>query len=205
MMKNCVFLFVLAVSLYACEQTDRELPILGETTLDKSTGEVIHYQAPSFSFTSQLGQEFSDVQVKGKVSVVDFFFSSCPTICPQMTNHLKLVQDHFENEDRLRIISYSIDPKYDTPARLAEYADYHGINGDQWALLTGFETDVFEVAKDYKVRAFDDGRDEVPGLIHDGTFVLVDEQRRIRGYYNGLEPSEIDRLIDDIALLLKAM
>ena len=135
--------------------------------------------------------------------MVDFFFTSCPTICPQMTNHLKLVEQAFLQEDRVGIISISIDPKNDTPERLLEYSKNYDINTDRWNLLTGCDDIIFELAKDYKVRAFDDSSEEEINLIHDGTFVLVDGQQRIRGYYNGLEDEDTERLINDIKILLK--
>jgi len=196
----------LIISLLACEnRTSESLPILGETTVDEQTGSLVHYQAPSFSFTDQLNQTISNEDFEGKVYVVDFFFTSCPTICPKMTNHLKRVQDHFEGQTGVGIISYSIDPEYDTPDRLSIYADNYGIDQTKWSLLTGADTEIFELAKDYKVRAFDDSNEEQPNLIHDGTFVLVDDKRRIRGYYNGLVDTEVTRLIDDIELLLKSI
>ncbi|MEM9337113.1 MAG: SCO family protein [Bacteroidota bacterium] len=204
-MKTFSLLLVFTLSLVACDQRmDTSLPILGEPSIDDN-GDLVHYKAPSFSFTDQLNQHVSNEDYDGKVHVVDFFFSTCPTICPVMTGHLRLVQDHFEKEDRLGIISYSIDPKHDTPEQLAAYADRYGVDGSKWALLTGYETDVFELAKDYKVRAFDDSMGGQSNILHDGTFVLIDDQRRIRGYYNGLEKTDVSRLIGDIEQLLKTM
>lgn len=206
-MRLLFLLSILLISSWGCEdhRTSDSLPILGETSVDPSTGSLIYYQAPSFSFIDQLNQGISEEDFEGKVYVVDFFFTSCPTICPQMTNHLKLVQDHFLGEKRLGIISYSIDPKYDTPERLAAYADRYGVDQERWSLLTGYETDVFELAKDYKVSAFDDTMGDERNIIHDGTFVLIDAKRRIRGYYDGLKKAEVKRLIGDIELLLKSM
>ncbi|MEL7001394.1 MAG: SCO family protein [Bacteroidota bacterium] len=116
-MTRIYWLFALLITpFFGCEnRADDALPILGETTVDERTGNIVHYKAPSFSFTNQLEQTISDEDLDGKVYVVDFFFTSCPTICPKMTNHLKRVQDHFEGEEGLGIISYSIDPEYDTP------------------------------------------------------------------------------------------
>jgi protein SCO1/2 len=120
-----------------------------------------------------------------------------------MTKNLKLVEEAYVKEDRLAIISYTIDPVKDTPERLRAYAEDYNIDHDKWALLTGSKELVFELAKDYKVRAFDDSTGEERNLIHDGTFVLIDGQHRIRGYYNGLDQLDTQRLINDIAKLLK--
>ncbi|MEO1053626.1 MAG: SCO family protein [Bacteroidota bacterium] len=206
-MRSFYFVSLLLIaSLLACEnRTGDALPILGETTVDEKTGNVVYYQAPAFSFTDQLNQTISNADFDGKVYVVDFFFTSCPTICPKMTNHLKRVQDHFEDEKGVGIISYSIDPEHDTPERLSAYADHYGIDQAKWSLLTGADTEIFEIAKDYKVMAFDDGTQHQPSLIHDGTFVLVDDKRRIRGYYNGLDDTEVTRLISDIEWLLESI
>jgi len=195
-----------AILLGSCQGPEgRSLPILGENQVDEPTGKEVQYAAPPFQFVDQSNRSISEKSFEGKVQVVDFFFTSCPTICPKMTNHLGKVQDHFQEEDRLAILSFSIDPVHDTPERLMMYADLHGVDPERWSLLTGDETDVFELAKDYKVMAFDDSMKGEANLIHDGTFVLVDNQRRIRGYYNGLEETEVDRLINDVKRLLKSI
>ena len=206
-MSKLITLLVVSVFLFgSCRDSgERSLPILGEKQMDMATGEEVEYRAPAFQFVNQSNESISEKNFEGKVQVVDFFFTSCPTICPKMTNHLEKVQDHFLQEDKLAIISFSIDPTHDTPERLTMYADLYGVDPERWSLLTGKETDVFELAKDYKVMAFDDSMQGKTNLIHDGTFVLVDNQRRIRGYYNGLEETEVNRLINDVELLLKSI
>jgi protein SCO1/2 len=199
--KNIVLglLFLMVVS---CGQRV-ELPILGETSVDPYTGDLVHYKAPDFQMKNQLNSVSHRDAYNGKVHVVDFFFTSCPTICPQMTNHLKRVEEAYAKEDRVSILSYSIDPVTDTPERLKAYAEEYDIDDSKWALLTGGKEEVLELAKGYKVRAFDDSLGEERNLIHDGTFVLIDGRHRIRGYYNGLDEKDTQRLITDIARLLK--
>jgi len=195
---------VLLVGLiaFSCNKSvDRSLPILGETTMD-ADGNPVYYKAPEFQFVDQLNRSVSQERFEGKIHVVDFFFTSCPTICPVMTNHLTMVQEYFKSDERVGIVSFSIDPQHDTPQKLELYAGLYNVDPKKWSMLTETNTDVFELAKDYKVMAFDDSSDETPNLIHDGTFVLVDGQRRIRGYYNGLEQRDVQRLIEDIELLL---
>lgn len=178
------------------------LPILGETTYDSSSGEIKHYLAPEFEFINQSNQKVTHKSFEGKIQVIDFFFTSCPTICPKMTKYLKKVQNHFKTDPNVALISFSIDPDKDTPERLRNYIKQYNIEANRWEFLTGYQSDVFEISKDYKVKVFDDKVGEVPNLIHDGTFVLVDADRRIRGYYNGLELSDVNRLIKDINSLL---
>ena len=195
--------FVLVVMCLASCKEEEKLPILGEKTIDTYTGQYNYYKTPDFKLTNQFNEKVRAEDYQGKIQVVDFFFTSCPTICPQMTNHLKSVEQAFLQEDRVGIISISIDTKNDTPERLLEYSKNYDINTDRWNLLTGCDDIIFELAKDYKVRAFDDSSEKEINLIHDGTFVLVDGQQRIRGYYNGLEGEDTERLINDIKILLK--
>ena len=192
---------LLALILWSCSE-QKSLPILGESQTDPISGALMAYRAPEFELTNQLNQTTSSALLEGKIQVVDFFFTSCPTICPKMTTHLKLVQEAFIDQQEVAIISYSIDAAHDDPARLKRYADSYEIDHSKWKLLTGDQNTILELAKDYKVRAFDDSSDLGPNLIHDGTFVLVDQQRRIRGYYNGLDLLDTQALISDINLLL---
>lgn len=196
--------FILILMLFSCSQKET-LPIFGETSIDKETGELVYYKAPEFQLTNQFNELNKSEDFIGKIQVIDFFFTSCPTICPQMTKHLKLVEDEFQAEERLAIISYSIDSKNDTPKRLRAYSEAYQINNKKWTFLTGSEDNIFEIAKDYKVRAFDDSTFDQVNLIHDGTFVLVDENQRIRGYYNGLSKKDTQKLIKDIYLLIKTL
>ncbi|WP_299670290.1 SCO family protein [uncultured Polaribacter sp.] len=200
-MNKLVILFALAVFLCSCKR--EKLPILGETSVNAITGDIVYYKAPDFELTNQLNSISTAIDFQHKIKVVDFFFTSCPTICPQMTKHLKLVEEAYKDEDRVAIISYSIDPKNDTPKRLQAYAENHNIDTNKWTFLTGNSEAIFELSKDYKVRAFDDSSNEERNLIHDGTFVLVDGQQRLRGYYNGLQVEDTQRLIKDISILLK--
>ena len=203
MKKLIILLFVL---ISGCVRPSGDtLPILGETSVDERSGEITYYQAPEFSFTNQSNKTVTNHDLEGKLYVVDFFFSSCPSICPLMTNHLTLVQERFRDEDRIGIISYSIDPIYDTPEILTAYAERYNIDESKWSLLTGEKSEIFEIAKDYKVKAFDDTFAGKSNLIHDGTFVLIDDERRIRGYYDGLSQEDVQQMIRDIDILLKTM
>lgn len=197
--KISVSLLVLLL-LFSCKK--EVLPVLGERISNQKTGDVSIYKTPSFQLLNQSNELVSSSSLKNKVKVVDFFFTNCPTICPKMTTHLQLVQDKFKDDDRVHIISYSIDGVNDTPAKLAKYAQAYQIKKEKWSLLTGNIDTVLELSKDYKVRAFQVS-DEVTDLIHDGTFILVDTQSRVRGYYNGLSLNDTYKLIKDIEILVK--
>lgn len=195
---------LLVMILAGCTKSD-QLPVLGESSIDPLTGKTVYYQTPEFQLKNQFNREVSQLDFENKIQVVDFFFTSCPTICPKMTTHLKLVEKAFENTDEVAIVSYSIDGTNDTPERLKQYSENYRINNDKWTFLTGGSDAVFELSKDYKVLAFDDGNSSQRNLIHDGTFVLVDSKRRIRGYYDGLSVKDTKRLILDIDKLIKEM
>lgn len=196
-------IIILWFFLISCNSNDKNsLPVLGEFHINDD-GTKTHYKAPDFEFKNQLNYSINQDIVEGKIHIVDFFFTSCPSICPIMTSHLVDVQEHFKEEDKLAILSYSIDSSNDTPERLLSYAKNYGVNPQKWQLLTGNSDDIFKTAKGYKVMAFDDSLGEEKNLIHDGTFVLLDEKRRVRGYYNGLEKNDVNRLIVDIEKLIK--
>ncbi len=193
-------LLVLTI-VFGCAK-EKKLPILGETSVNPETGALVYYKAPEFSLTNQLNQLTNNKTFADKILVVDFFFTSCPSICPQMTKHLKLVEEAYQYENKVAIVSFSIDAENDTPDKLQEYAKAYEINNEKWTFLTGDSDAIFELSKDYKVRAFEDNNWQGRNLLHDGTFVLVDGKRRIRGYYNGLDQKDIQRLIVDIKKLL---
>lgn len=203
-MKTIKYIGAILIVFIITSCSEKEgLPILGETKVEVGTGNLIYYKTPEFNLTNQFNEKVSSQDFKGKIHVVDFFFTSCPTICPQMTNHLKSVEQAFLKENNIEIISISIDPKNDTPEQLLEYSKSYDIDTDRWSLLTGCDDIIFDLAKDYKVRAFDDSSETERNLLHDGTFVLVDGEQRIRGYYNGLESEDTLRLINDIKILIK--
>lgn len=207
-----VFVILATLSLLlACQEVpnsigedDSGLPILGEKSVDPETGQTIYYTTPKFRLKNQFNERFNSDDLKGKIQVVDFFFTTCPSICPMMTSNMKIVEEAFINEDRVAILSFSIDPEIDTPEKLKSYAEGYHIEKDNWTFLTGSQDKILDLAHDYKVRAFDDSQGGQPNLIHDGTFVLVDGLGRIRGYYDGLSAEGTRKLVLDIDKLLNA-
>ncbi len=198
-------IIAMAFLLMGCTQevSETELPILASSWIDDNGNEVA-YRPPQFELIDQHNNTFSSEQLVGKVHVVDFFFTSCPTICPKMTTHLKIVQENFVGNGKVVLISFSIDPIYDRPARLKAYAKTHGIGYDQWKLLNDDNRHkVLDLATEYKVRAFEEAGGGERELLHDGTFVLLDDRGRVRGYYDGLSPETPAQLIEDIQTLLK--
>ena len=154
--------------------------------------------APAFRLTSQWGKPFDSVSLKGSVYVVDFFFTECKGICPKLQNNMKALQGAFASDPRVKLVSISVDPKNDTPARLKERSSALGADAERWAWITGPTEETGRIAKEFKLVGT-----EVPGdILHSNRFVLVDGYGSIRGYYNGTETSEVEILKNDISKLL---
>jgi protein SCO1/2 len=136
-----------------------------------------------------------------KIVVVNFFFTHCPVVCPKMTRNLKQMQAAFDGNKKLLIVSFSVDPERDSAARLKEFAQRFSINEGNWKLLTGSKKEIYCLArKSFQVIATD-GDGGPDDFIHSDQLILMDTQKRIRGYYNGTEEKEITQLIKDIKKL----
>jgi len=209
-MKNKLILFVISISIIIWYQLTKveskfELPIFTPADLRPTLvhpsliGKTTH-KIPNFSFTNQYGDELSSKDVQNKIYVANFFFTSCPSICIDLTNNLKIVQNAFDNE--IVILSHSVDPEIDTVERLMKYQEINEIDGSNWFLLRGNIDEIIKMAQlGYFAIASVDNHIE-NSLIHTENIVLVDEKQRIRGVYNGTSELEMSYLIDDIKRLL---
>ncbi len=177
------------------------LPYLGETKVSE-TGEPTYYQIPEFGFVDQDSQWVTAQSVQNQIYVTDFFFTSCLSICPKMKQQMLRVYDAYPGETGLRLLSHTIDPKFDTAERLKEYAGNLDIKGPQWRFLTGDPDSIYAMASRYFVAA-DEDPNSPDGFYHSDIFTLVDRERHIRGVYHGTDSLEVKRLIVDIAYLLK--
>ncbi len=179
-----------------------KLPILGEKEV--VNGKTVYHTIPNFSFINQDSMLVTNATFKDQIYVVDFFFTSCPTICPKVKRQMLRLYDKFEKEPRLKFLSHSIDIKYDTPDRLKKFGAKLGIKSDRWHLVTGEEDEIFEIADDYFIAAHHD--DDAPGgFDHSGRLILVDKDRMVRGFCEGTEPESVTRFMDDIQMLLDEM
>lgn len=167
---------------------------------------------PAFSFTNQNGKTITNKDYEGKVYVVEFFFTTCPDICPIMTENMKKIQDKFLGNPNLAIASFTIDPNHDTPEVLKEYARDKGITKLQWHLLTGDKEEIFKLANEGFNLYVGDTPEVEGGFEHSGFFALIDKEGNIRSrkdendnpivYYDGLEDKGIQMLIEDIKQLI---
>jgi protein SCO1/2 len=160
---------------------------------------------PAFQLTDQDGRPFGSEDLAGRVWVASFIFTRCPTVCPAITRQVARIQARTRNlEPELHLVSFSVDPGHDTPARLAEYARAHRASPRMWTFLTGPADAVQEtVEKGLRVSMGREPDDPSAGGISHGThLVLVDRAARIRGYYDPEAPDTIDRIVRDAALLV---
>ena len=195
------------VLLAACSSNDNRLPIMGERDVvtkevdGKTVTDTAYYQIPAFRFTNQDSLPVTDKTFDGKIYVTDFFFISCPTICPKMKTQMKRVYDQFKSNPDVMILSYTIDPQHDTPAVLKEFAKNLGVSGNQWQFATGPKEEIFKTGKSYMVVAQEDAG-APGGLLHSGHFVLVDKEKHVRGMYDGTTEEGANKLMADIDRLL---
>ncbi len=205
-MKYAAVLALAALSLAcgreATQQVPDQLPILGQRQL--VDGDTVYHTIPPFSFINQDSQVVTNATFAGKAYVVDFFFISCPTICPMLTKQMKRIYDRFEDEDRLLLLSHTIDPKHDSIPRLANYADNLGVSTDKWHFVTGSQDSIYAIADDYFSIAVEDPS-VAGGFDHSGRLILVDSNGHIRAFCNGTEQKSVDEFMAEIEVLLSEM
>ncbi|WP_025762386.1 SCO family protein [Dyadobacter tibetensis] len=195
--------------LSSCNSESNKLPIYGErdwttTTIDgKEVVDTIYHQIPSFRFANQNGDTISEASVKDQIYVADFFFTSCPTICPVMKRQMLKVYKEFKDDPQLKILSHTIDPDHDTPEVLNAFAKDLGVTGDQWWFLTGPKEDIYEIGQKFYMTPAQADSTAEGGYIHGGYFILVDKDRHVRGMYDGTTEEGTQKLIKDIKVLKK--
>jgi len=161
-----------------------------------------YHKIADFSLTNQNGKTITQEDYKDKIYVADFFFTTCQTICPIMTDHMSKIQEKVKNDPEIMLLSHSVTPKVDTVAQLKRYALEKGVNDTKWNLVTGDKKEIYDLARKSYLAAKDTPYNEYD-LIHTENFVLVDKKKRIRGFYDGTDPEAIKKLMDDIKILEK--
>ena len=162
------------------------------------------HQIAPFELINQNGEIITEKTFEGKVYVADFFFTRCPGICPQMTDNMKILQAEFLNNDEVLLLSHSVTPKMDSVAVLKKYAEKKNVVSGKWHLVTGTQKDIYKLGRqDYFVEEDLGLQKEVDEFLHTENFVLIDQNRHIRGIYNGLNKTSIAQLIKDVNVLLK--
>ena len=188
------------------EQSKSVLPIYGQrepvtkTVNGKTVTDTVYQTIPDFNFVNQYGKQITRKSLDGSIYVADFFFTSCPSICPIMHRNMLDVYNEFKSSGNVKILSHSIDPGHDSIPVLKSYADKLGITGNNWWLLQGNKEATYKLAESYLVAVKED-KAAPGGFVHAGYFILVDKQKRIRGTYDGTNAEEVKKLIADIKTL----
>lgn len=179
--------------------TDISLELVDPSIADKSQG----HRVSDFNLTNQLGEEVTLANLEGKVYVTDFFFTTCGTICPKMTKQLERVHKKFADRTDVMIVSHSVTPDIDSVPRLKKYADKHGADPEKWIFLTGDQDQIFRLARKSYFAVVPGSSGAETGFVHTENFVLVDKERRLRGFYDGTSTEKVNRLMEDIQTLLE--
>ncbi|REG84464.1 SCO family protein [Algoriphagus antarcticus] len=190
-------------------EKNEPLPKLGNWHVDEKTvdgkivQDTVYHKIADFSFTNQEGKTISNADVNGKVYVADFFFTTCPTICPIMKKEMLRVFDKFGDNPNFKILSHTIDPNHDTQEVLKDYAQKLGVEDDNtWNFLTGDSEKIYEIGQTSYITTAQADQNEPGGFLHSGAFLLIDQKGHIRGVYDGTKADQVDKLIADIPKLL---
>ena len=162
-----------------------------------------YHRIADFSLTNQNGKTVTQNDFKGKIYVADFFFTTCPTICIAMTDNLIKVQEKIKNNPNVMLLSHSVTPKMDSVAQLKKYALEKGVIDNKWHLVTGDKKVIYELARKSYLAVKEDGDGGPFDMIHTENFILVDPESRIRGFYDGTDLNEIDRLLEELDWLME--
>ena len=204
--------FLLVIGLVACSDSEEASSLPYYNTPDFSplffpnpqdVQKKVNHRISSFSFTDQEGRQITDKDITGKIHVANFIFTSCISICPVMTKHMKLVQEAFKDKSEVSILSFSVTPWIDSVGRLKTFARANQIVSPNWHLLTGNKGQIYHLARKSYFAEEDLGfTKDSTEFLHTEHIILVDKSKRIRGIYNGTLQLEVEQMIRDIKQLL---
>ena len=198
-MKRFILLILPVLTAGCGNQLSDPLPVINNPAA--TGGDEDAPAIPDFAFVDQDSQLVTNATFAGKAYIADFFFTSCPTICPKVKQQMMRIYDKYETEDLLSLLSYSIDVRRDTVGRLKWYADNLGVKNEKWHFVTGDQDAIYDLADDYISTVMVDSL-APGGFTHSGYLILVDPKRRIRSYCDGTDPKAVDGFMQDIERLL---
>lgn len=197
----------LSISIYLLTP-NKKLPIFSPSDVnpelvDSTVQHVSKYHTiADFSFTNQNGEVITQKNYEGKIYVADFFFTTCPTICPIMQDNMVEIQNAFKDVPDVMLLSHTVMPHIDSVAVLKKYALEKGVIDSKWNLVTGDKKDIFYIARKSYLAVKTETEGELYDMVHTENFILVDKKKRVRGFYDGTNKEEIKRLIEDIRFLM---
>ncbi len=201
---NLFLLFFIGISFFSCSMMDSQnstkvLPILGEREF--VNGDTVYHKIPSFQFINQDSIIVTEKTFDNKAYIVDYFFTSCPTICPKVKAQTLRIEERFKTEDRLNFLSVSIDTKYDKVPKLKSFSEKLDVDTKKWHFVTGEKEFIYDIAESFFHIAVENP-DAPGGYDHDGRLILVDKNKHIRAFCDGTDPESVDKFMDNIEILL---
>jgi protein SCO1/2 len=197
-------IFVYAFFIYDNNKPLRYLAIFGEKSYESKNGktDTTYHMIQNFSFTDQDGKTVTEKDFKGCIFVTNFFFTTCHSICPIMSTQMERVAAKFKGNVEVKFLSHTVDPEIDTVEQLKAYAIKHNAASNQWKFVTGEKKALYDIARTGYLLNAEEGDGGPDDFIHTQNFALIDKDKRIRGFYDGTDSTEINQLMKDIDLLL---
>lgn len=198
---------VIIYLFYNALQPKKILPIFQPSMVSQElVDSTLHYKKKyhtiaDFELINQNGQKITQKDYMNKIYVADFFFTTCPTICPIMTKNMAEIQSSILDDQDVLLLSHSVTPVIDSVPQLKKYALEKGVMDSKWNLVTGDKKQIYELARKSYLAVKNDGDGGPYDMIHTENFILVDKERRIRGFYDGTNKEEIQKLLEDLEIL----
>ena len=162
-----------------------------------------YHKIADFKLTNQNGKTITQNDYHNKIYIADFFFTTCQSICPVMTDHMVQIQKEIINDNEIMLLSHSVTPSIDTVAQLKKYAIKKGVNDKKWNLVTGDKKQIYQLARQSYLAVKNQGNGGPYDMVHTENFMLIDKKQQIRGFYDGTKQDDIVKLLDDIEILKK--
>ena len=201
--------FIILSLFYNALTPKKTLPIfqpndVNSELVDSSIQHVKRFhKIKSFEFLNQNGEKISEKDYDGFVYVADFFFTTCPSICPIMTDNMLKIQSYIKDKKKVKLLSFSVTPEIDSVQVLKEYSIEKGVDDKYWNLLTGDKSKIYSLARKSFLVVKENAESNSHDMIHTENFVLVDREKRIRGFYKGTDDEDIEVLKEDIDILIE--
>jgi len=202
-----IFSVIMIYAIYTMLTPEKKLPIFNPADVNPKLVDesLLHvrrnHKVSDFNLINQNGDTITQKNYDGKIYVADFFFTRCMTICPVMTTNMGKLQDIFLNDDDVMFLSHSVTPVIDSVSVLKAYADVKGVIDAKWNITTGDKKHIYKLARKSYFAVLDEGDGGLQDFVHTENFVLVDKKKQIRGFYDGTDLEDINRLAKDIKIL----
>ncbi|MCF1190219.1 SCO family protein [Mangrovimonas sp. AS39] len=200
---------IIVIIIYNVLNVYQPLPIYQPTMVNSElVDSTLHYQKKyhkisDFKLVNQNGDTITQDAYKDKIYVADFFFTTCQTICPIMTDNMTQLQEKLKDDNQVMLLSHSVTPEIDSVPQLKKYALKKGVIDSKWNLVTGDKKQIYELARKSYLAVKTDGDGGPFDMIHTENFMLIDKKKQIRGFYDGTNQEDMERLLNDIKTLEK--